>query len=226
MTTFSNPSIRLGSQAAEPARLGEQMQTRVRAAMFDALACSEQSYAAAGITFLQDGPVTHAIHRGHAVASMSGRFSKGHLLQALLRNIAASSRKVAAELLPQLALELNLPNGHMLAFDVDANVHEVEHRGVRHLSAYVFMPPGEDNTGRPMYWGEILFDLYRCQVHLTLKVGEQFGRGPAVPGWEAKIFEAETYGELRTILAHQFNEAVTALEGQHSDGSGDALLSA
>ncbi len=183
----------------------EMLGTRVRAASFDALACSDMNYAAAGITFEQDGRFTKVKHSGFTVVSLMGRFSKGLLLQTLRRNLADSSREVAKLVFPRLRRDLQLPRGHVIGFDVAASVHQVEHRGSRRLTAYVFRPPGETSCG---YYGELNIDLYSCQAQISLKEGERWGGGASLLSADSMTLIADTYSELCAVIAETFNVAV------------------
>lgn len=186
----------------------EILGTRVRAACFDALACADKSYAMAGVTFEQDGRFTKAKLNGHTVASMIGRFSKGLLLQTIRRNIGDSARTVGTEVMTLLKQKLTLPADHVMAFDIEAGLHEVVHRGSRRLTAYVFKVPGSRVSP---YFGEVHIDLYACQATLTLKEGDRWGAGNSVIAREFETVEAETYGELSEKLALNFSTATQSL---------------
>jgi len=210
------PAAFCKSQCNIPPQLNERetemLGTRVRAASFDALACSEMNYAAAGITFEQDGRFTKVKHSGFTVVSLMGRFSKGLLLQTLRRNLADSSREVAKIVFPRLKSDLQLPQGHVIGFDVAASVHQVEHRGSRRLTAYVFRPPGETSCG---YYGELNIDLYSCQAQISLKEGERWGGGASLLGADSITLIADTYSELCAVIAETFNGAVDKASKRH-----------
>ncbi|MBM5458577.1 hypothetical protein H8F21_13490 [Pseudomonas sp. P66] len=184
----------------------EMLGTRVRAACFDALACSDMNYSAAGITFERDGRFTKAKHSGFTVVSMMGRFSKGQLLQALRRNIADSARAVASDVFDQLKRDLKLPRGHVIGFDVAASLHQVEHRGSRRLTAHVFRPPGAVCRA---FYGEINIDLYACQAQISLKEGELWGDGSSLLNGENLNLQADTYSELCVLIAEAFNRVTS-----------------
>lgn len=192
----------------------EMLGTRVRAAMFDALACADLPYATAGVTFEQDGRFTKAKHSGYTVVSLMGRFSKGILLQALRQNIAESAHEVACVLRDMFPRDLKLPSGHVFGFDVAASVFQVKHRGSRRLTAYVFQPPGSVGEERPTYHGEIHVDLYTCHAVITLKDGERWGGGTSVFDGETVEVRADTYGELFCLISETFNNAVAQLAGR------------
>lgn len=186
----------------------EMMGTRLRAACFDALACAETTYAAAGISFEQDGQWTKAILSGHIVASMIGRFSKGQMLQAVRGNIVKSARDAGSEFLSVFRRDVSLPTGHVIGFDLDAGLHQVAHRGSRRLTAYVFRAPGSLATP---YFGEINVDLYICQAKITFKEGEPWGHGQSVLGQDEMNVSADTYAELSLKVVKAFNLGIESI---------------
>lgn len=192
--------------------------TRVRAAMFDALGCESTTYAAAGISFEQDGGFTKAKCHGQTVVSLIGRFTKRSLLQSLRQNIADCSRQVVDNFFSHLHHHIKIPGGHSFAFDTDASLHEIQHRGARHVSAYVFQYPAGASVSSISLWVEIQLDLYTCKSSLLIHEPGHLKQGAGATSGMTVEIAGDTYRELSESVAFHFNKAAAQLSAQ-SEGA-------
>lgn len=183
----------------------EMLTTQVRAAMFDALSCEGLTYASAGISFEQDGRFTKAKCHGLTVVSLIGRFSKGLLLKTLRQNIADCSLKVVDTFFGHLQHHIKIPGGHSLAFDMNASLHEVQHRGARQVSAYVFEFPAGGSGSSISLWMEIQLDLYACKACLLIHESSHFKQGAGATSGQIIEITGDTYRELSESVASLFN---------------------
>jgi len=178
-----------------------------RTAMYAALACADKTFGQAGITFVQDGRFTKAIHSECTVATFQGQFSKQVLLEAIRANIADDAMWVGTELAQFLRAQLKLPAGHYFSFDVARNVHEIKMRGSNKLSAFVTNPTAGYYNPDQVY-AEFRVRMDECSALMIVKSGSQFGTGATFLAEHSAEVHAGSYEELAVKMTTAFNDAV------------------
>ena len=193
-----------------------QLLTKVRAAQYAALACADKTFGRAGITFVQDGRFTKAIHSECIVASLQGQFSKQVLLEVIRANIAEDAMRVGTDLGRIIQDQLKLPAGHHFSFDVARNVHEIKMRGSNKLSAFVTNPMAGYFNPDQIY-AEFRIRMDECSALLIVKSGSQFGTGATLLAENDAALHAANYEELAVMMTDAFNDAVGKQAGEKVD---------
>ncbi|MGF6281903.1 hypothetical protein ABH908_000064 [Pseudomonas frederiksbergensis] len=198
------------STAPEPldTRQREMLAIRTAGAQFEALKCTDKSYSAAGITFVQDGRFTKAKWDGMTVASLVGRFNKDALLATIRSNIADHAHWVGVDIIPVLKAKLALPHGHAFRLDMDPQLTHIRNRGTNKVSGYVGGQPSADKQGLQLH-AEFQICLQYCKAQLTVAGGDRLNPGANLLIDGEETVTAETYPELGEKIAQVFNLAIS-----------------
>ncbi|MHC5194752.1 hypothetical protein ACYSUW_13455 [Pseudomonas frederiksbergensis] len=196
------------SIAPEPldARQREMLAIRTAGAQFEALKCTDKSYSAAGITFVQDGRFTKAKWDGMTVASFIGRFNKEALLATIRSNIADHAHWVGVDITPVLKAKLVLPKGHAFRMDIEPQLAQIRNRGTNKISGYVGGQPSPDQQALQLH-AEFQISLQSCQAQLVVAGGDRLSRGANLLIDGEETVTAETYAELGEKITQAFNLA-------------------
>jgi len=175
-------------------------------AMIKALACADNGFTRAGVTFERDGQLTKAKHSGHTVASFHGRFSMQTVIDCIRSNISDHAQGIAIMLQRALS-HLVLPAGHTFRLDLSQNLSDILSRGSCRISAYAC---GRAEAGQALIFAEFQFALGECRAQVRLKAGDRFGAGDVLIGTEDGDLTAETYAELAALIITRVNSAIKA----------------
>jgi hypothetical protein len=201
------------SNIPEPlnARQREMLAIKAAGAKFEALKCADISYSAAGVTFVQDGRFTKAIHNTMTVASFVGRFNKESLLATIRSNIADHAKWVGVDIIPVLKSELLLPEGHGFRLDMDHQLDGIKKRGCNMVSGYIGGKPSEEN--KLQIHAEFQIFLNECRASLIIATGDRLSNGADLLDEGERVVTAETYPELGAKIALVFNQAISRTGG-------------
>lgn len=170
---------------------------------------AKQSYEAAGLTFTRINHSTLVRKNDVQVSTMPVRYTRQDLRTGFLGRIENEVRKIVAEMESLFFRDLQLPEGHHLAIELEECLRQLRRKGNRSLS--IMIRPDEAEDVAVLIEMRVFLDSPRACMFACLSDASHRHQIDLLGGApkRARVPRADDYAELARQMAETINEALT-----------------